>query len=233
MINRPGDPDILPTLEETRRFWDGAFLRSRREVPSGVGGRLSGVIEFLRTRGAECVLDAGCGFGNWSLGLAREGFQVTATDISAEAVRIVVERSRQEGLSIAAEVLAVQELQLLERRIDAIVCNSVLDHMPPEDASLAIWNFSRVVRPNGIVYLSFDGPEEPSAEEEQQITVKRDGTWLYVAGERKGMMWRYYTDKEIRRLCREMEMLEFSVGQQGQRRVWLRSVECAVRGDGP
>lgn len=218
---------MLPTLHETRQFWDSVFLRSVRKGATAGGRDLSGVVEFLRSYGVVSVLDAGCGFGHWSLSLARAGFQLTATDISSEAVRMVENQSRQEGLSITAEVCAMQELEHLGRRFDAIVCNSVLDHMPPHDAALAVRNISQVVEPGGIAYLSFDGLKEMFAEEARQIVVHGDGTWQYMSGDRKGMVWRYYQDEEIRQLCLGMEVLEFDTGAHGQRKVWLKAAELA------
>jgi hypothetical protein len=52
--------------------------------------------------------------------------------------------------------------------------------------------------------------------------VGSDGTWDYVVGPRKGMVWRFYDDAEIRRLFREFEEVEFTFAATGQRRAWFR-----------
>lgn len=80
-------------------------------------------------------------------------------------------------------------------------------------------NVIRILKPGGIAYVSFDGLEK---EDEREFVVLGDGTREYVNGEREGMLWRFYTDEEIRVLSRSMRILEFAVKDSGKREVWLR-----------
>jgi SAM-dependent methyltransferase len=109
-------------------------------------------------------------------------------------------------------------------RVDAVVCNSVLDHMHPFDAERAAAGIAHVLKPAGLAYVSFDGPTEDGAGPETlpDHVVHSDGTWEYVAGSRRGMTWRCYEDAEIRRLFREFAEVELTVAASGQRRMWFR-----------
>ena len=145
-------------------------------------------------------------------------------DVSSEAVRIVRERAQREGLAIGTAVCAAQELSRSGVQVDAVVCNSVLDHLRPHDADVAATSIARVLRPSCLAYVSFDGREESAtgSETPSDHMVGSDGTWDYVAGPRKGMVWRFYDDAEIRRLFREFEEVEFTFAAKGQRRAWFR-----------
>jgi SAM-dependent methyltransferase len=212
-------------LERAREFWDRSFKEVAPDVRDAPQGRdLSDIVDRLRAASAVDVLDVGCGFGRWSVTLARGGFRVLAVDVSSEAVRIVRERARREGLTIGSAACAAQELSQLAVRVDAVVCNSVLDHMHPSDAERAAASMAQVLKPAGLAYVSFDGPAEGGAgpEASPDHVVHPDGTWEYVAGSRRGMTWRCYEDAEVRQLFREFEEVEFTVAASGQRRVWFR-----------
>jgi SAM-dependent methyltransferase len=217
--------DTSGEIDRAQEFWDRSFKAATPETRDATCGRdLRDIVARLRAAGAVDVLDLGCGFGRWSVELARAGFRVLAADVSSEAVLIAYERAQREGLAIGTAVCAAQELSRLSLRVDAMVCNSVLDHMHPTDAELAAAGMWQVLKPTGLAFVSFDGPAESGTEAESTSShvVGSDGAWDYVAGTRKGMVWRFYDDAEIRRLFRHFEEVEFNVAANGQRRAWFR-----------
>ncbi len=75
-------------------YFSGRAQTYRRESEGWLWGRLRrielrAVLELLRPREGELILDAGCGGGYYSEALMREGASVVGTDISREMLRQV------------------------------------------------------------------------------------------------------------------------------------------------
>jgi len=82
------------------------------------------------------VLDMGCGEGVLSILMAREGAQVTATDISWPNVRAAYRIAREEGLSIQFLVANAEQLPFADNSFDLVVSSHVLEHLPNLDKGL-------------------------------------------------------------------------------------------------
>ncbi len=105
--------------------------------------------------GHSRVLDAGCGFGQWSLALARYNQQVAAIDFSPARVEIL--RQLVEGLGIKnVETLcgSLDRLPFSSGSFDAVFCYGVI-FLTPWKASLR--ELARVLAPNGRLYANANG----------------------------------------------------------------------------
>ena len=115
------------------------------------------------------VLDIGCGTGNLSLELARQGYQVTATDLSQNMLHIVTRRAEDEGLYL--EVGVYDLLDPLDQQFDLIIASmDVINHLSDlADVRFGFKNIWRSLKENGIFIFdvlsvefidAFDGYEE-------------------------------------------------------------------------
>ena len=71
------------------------------------------------------ILDFGCGDGNISFQLAREGYRVTAIDVSEEAIQQA--RILHNHTNITYECKSIGDLSV-EEHFDIVVCSEVLEH---------------------------------------------------------------------------------------------------------
>lgn len=199
-------------------FWDDCFSRPQPDLKALADRDWSDTVQRLRRHQAKKVLDLGCGYGHWSIALARAGFEMTAVDISPVATRIISEWAAQERLVVDVKTCAVQDLDLPAASFDAAICNSVLDHLRFDDAARAVAHIVELLRPAGVGYLSFDGEEE---EDRRDYDVLEDGSRLFHGGIHRGMLWRYWSDTEIRGLCAGVSIFDFEVRKNGRRYVWF------------
>jgi SAM-dependent methyltransferase len=145
------------------------------------------------------VLDFGCGIGRNALALARRGFHALVADVAGVAVRYCEERAYAEGLDDLHSVgYDERELELPNASVDGIMAWSCLDHVTLAHAGELADELGRVARSGALLLLSFD--EDRRDDPESECRVLEDGTHQYYEGKRAGMLFRPYTNAEIRGL---------------------------------
>lgn len=167
------------------------------------------------------VLDLGCGGGRNAQFLAEEGCDVYGMDISPSAVEFCsgrLARFNLKGTFIQGEMT---DIPYEKGFFDGIVCVAALDHVTLTGARKAIQEIRRVKSPDSTVFLTFDPPgrdEEIKGEAVEQ----EDGSLYFVRGEQKGMLFRRYTDDEIRNLVGIENIISFERSDDGERIIVCR-----------
>jgi SAM-dependent methyltransferase len=110
--------------------WDASIERQ--------AGQLAGIIDDRWGPGVRSVLDVACGIGTQAIGLAKRGFAVTASDLSAGAV----ERAKAEAVRRGVEIeLSVGDMRAAHdhhgRQFDVVIaCDNSLPHLLNDDQIL-------------------------------------------------------------------------------------------------
>jgi SAM-dependent methyltransferase len=105
------------------------------------------------------VLDVGCGYGFYSLDLARRGASLIGCDLALDALAASNQTVQGLGLDSRALYMAGNGsiLPLVSGAFDLIFCNCVLEHVADDQQALA--EMCRVLRPGGLLYLTVDSAE--------------------------------------------------------------------------
>jgi SAM-dependent methyltransferase len=101
------------------------------------------------------ALDLGCGGGVHTEFLAREGFQVLATDISSVGLEATRKRLAAAGLSAELQLADLAGTSLPERSLDLVLCVSVLDSAGPEASREGVARAARSLKPGGRGFFLF------------------------------------------------------------------------------
>ena len=105
---------------------------------------------FLRLLDANTsILDFGCGSGRDTKYFLEKGYQVTATDGSAELCRLA-----SEFTGIKVKEMLFDELDAMNQYDGIWACSSIL-HLPKDELKIVLNKMSRALRANGIIYTSF------------------------------------------------------------------------------
>lgn len=97
------------------------------------------------------VLDVGSGFGSFVLAMRRHEVACVGVDIGAFEVEISRRRCREVDASTVFRSGSALQLPFDEGSFDAVTLWNVLEHVP--DATVAICEAARVLRPGGRVHL--------------------------------------------------------------------------------
>lgn len=163
-------------------------------------------IKYLKENKITTVLDAGCGQGRNLLYLLNEGFYVIGIDGAPNALTITNDLLKSNNKTnyelINSELQNISQIK--NNSVDAIVSITVLTHI--FDPEKVINEFSRVLKPNGILLADF-------------ATIK-DSTYEYISkGEcigknmfiEDGTKVKYADDKtEIMPLFKDFEILNIN-----------------------
>ncbi|WP_102401210.1 methyltransferase domain-containing protein [Haloimpatiens massiliensis] len=112
-----------------------------------------------RELGYVDLLDLGTGLGRNAIYFSKQGFNVTAMDISDYAVQYLKTWATKENLPINAEIGDMLSLHYSNQSFDCIFAYHVLSHTDSIGMKKTIAEIERVLKPNGEVYLSFCSKE--------------------------------------------------------------------------
>jgi len=116
--------------------------------------------KIIRSAGVETpctVLDAACGIGTQTLGLASLGYEVTASDFSAASVERAQKEADQRGLFIQTSVADMRQLYAHHRRaFDLVIaCDNAIAHLLSDTEIMdALKEFHQCTAPGGICLIS-------------------------------------------------------------------------------
>lgn len=114
-------------------IYDGGELgRVRRTIRAGHARMLALAeqwIEESRLPAGSRVLDAGCGTGLFSVGMARRGYTVHGVDIAPQMVAAARAAAQRRGVGERA-TFACGDLEAIDGLFDAVACFDVLVHYP-------------------------------------------------------------------------------------------------------
>jgi len=128
------------------------------EVSIGRQSRaLDAIIRSTSGPRPRSVLDASCGIGTQSIGLAQLGYEVTASDLSPSAVERAQREASQRGLSIPCSVADMRGVHAHHRRLFDVViaCDNSIPHLLSDaDILVAFEEFHRCLAPGGLCLIS-------------------------------------------------------------------------------
>jgi len=183
------------------QYWD-RYFRELRESGDDLdwGGRWTEpFLAPLREAEARTVLELGCGTGNDAARLTREGYAVTAIDLSPEAIEQARARFGSSVGFLVADMAS--PLPFPDGSFDAVMSNVAL-HMFPDDVTRSVFGeVGRLVRPYGVFLFHVNALEDRllrarwrpvACELEQDYVLEQTGQTMH-----------FFSEAYLRELLRE------------------------------
>ncbi len=142
--------------------------------------------------GYRDLLDLGTGLGRHAVCFAKQGFNVSAMDISEYGVEYLKNWSEREDLGIEATVGNMLSLPYGDKSFDCVFTYHVISHTDAVGIKKIISEIERVLRPNGEAYLTFCSKE--STEFAENRFPKLDQNTMISQDEAEKGIPHYYAD---------------------------------------
>jgi 2-polyprenyl-3-methyl-5-hydroxy-6-metoxy-1,4-benzoquinol methylase len=109
------------------------------------------------------VADIGCGTGLMSIMWAQDGHNVHGLDVNEVLIDIARQRAKDENLNIEFSLGSATSLPWEDASMDVCIAPELLEHV--EEWKLCINEFVRILKPNGVLYVSTANKLCPKQEE--------------------------------------------------------------------
>jgi SAM-dependent methyltransferase len=112
-------------------------------------------LKIIGFEGFNKVLDAGCGFGQWSMALSKLNNEVVGTDVASERIIISSSLAKAAGANnLGFKFGSLDKLPFENSSFDAVFCYGAIFLVNPKEA---LQEFYRVLKPNGKLYTNANG----------------------------------------------------------------------------
>ncbi len=113
------------------------------------------IVKLFKKKGVKRVLDLGCGSGRHIVYLAKNGFEVYGIDIAPVGIKITKDWLKKEGLTAKLRIGSVyKKLPYKNNFFDAVVSIQMFHHERIESIRKAIKEIERILKPNGLIFMS-------------------------------------------------------------------------------
>jgi ubiquinone/menaquinone biosynthesis C-methylase UbiE len=127
------------------RDWEKIY-KEKGDLRYEVLPRIRKASALFRANHFHKILDLGCGTGRHSLFLAKQGFQVYATDMSLTALKIAGEKAAALGLrNVHFQQHDMRSIPFIDNFFDVVICTWTLHHGTLEQIQRTIGEVHRVL----------------------------------------------------------------------------------------
>ena len=129
--------------------WMGEIRKylPERETASGNSAKNNSDVCKLR------ILDVGCGTGFFTILLAKQGYEVTGTDLTPDMVANSRILAKEEQVTCDFQVMDAEHLSFFDESFDVVISRNLTWTLP--EAAQAYKEWTRVLKPGGLL-LNFD-----------------------------------------------------------------------------
>ena len=107
------------------------------------------LVKFEDLLKGKKILDAGCRIGRDVAYFTEDGFEVVGIDLSKKMLELAKKRSKAKF-----KLMDLRDLKFKKEEFDGIWCMSTLSDIPQSEAKTIIQNFIKILKTNGIIYIS-------------------------------------------------------------------------------
>ncbi len=180
--------------------WESLY-KEKGIVQKGLSKFVKEAVEFFKQQNLEKILDLGCGTGRHTLYLLKNGFKVYGCDASESALKIAKEIVK----NVKFKKCDMISLPYEDNYFDGILCHFVIQHGKIEQIKKAISEIYRVLKKDGILYLSVPSVKHPEYFTGEEI---EPNTKININAIDGNVPHHYFIENEIRNLLNKFDIIK-------------------------
>lgn len=203
--------------EYWNEVWSNPNIKEYIGYAKNYATRKPEFLEIFKLHDIKSVCDAACGFGAYGVMLAKNGYEVSGFDISANSIHLTQRIMKELNCSfVEYKVCDITGIEYNDASFCAAVAHAVIDHISFAAAKTALNELYRILRSGGLLYLSFDPLSEEDVSKKHELL--EDGSRVYE----DGLLFRHYTDDDIHILLNGRNVIYKHTNPRGDREYVLQ-----------
>jgi len=167
------------------------------------------IAELFKEKGVHKILDIGSGTGRHLVFLSEKGFEMYGFDASPKALSLAEQWLEEENMKVQLKLHRMEEkFPYQDNYFDAIISIQVIHHNKMKDILKTVREIKRVLKPGGIILLTFPKLEERSKIDDWELKEIEKGTYIPQSGQEKGLPHHFFTIEEIRKVFNDFTLLK-------------------------
>jgi SAM-dependent methyltransferase len=166
--------------------------------------------DLLHRRGAQSILDLGCGSGRHILFFAQHHFTMYGIDVAPTGLALTRHQLEQAGLGAQLtqhDIFA--GLPFADALFDAVLSFQVIHHGRLLQIRSLVEEIGRILKPGGLVYVTVPQLQNQGCRF-QQI---EPGTFIPLDGNEAGLPHHYFTPEELHDLFKRFTITDLHLDQ--------------------
>jgi len=191
-------------MSQTTNAWNEIFKQQGR-VFTDPHEDMPSIVQSLKNRGANTILDLGSGTGRHIVYLAQRGFSVFGLDSSPEGIEVTRQWLAEEGLEVDLQLQSMTDrLPYEDNFFDAVISIQVIHHADTAAIRSIVQEITRVLKKGGFLFVTVPKLKN-QGESFEQIEPR---TFIPLDGPEKGLPHHYFTADELQEVFGDFDVID-------------------------
>ena len=144
--------------EQVTEYWKKRVERKEKQAPTEFAKHC---LNFLEDRKCTSLLDLGCGDGRDSIFFAKQGYEVTAVDVSPIALQILQKKIDEENIkNIRVMEQDILNIEFPENSFDIIYAHLSLQYFLDKETTEVFKNIHKILKKGGFLFIKCKSTED-------------------------------------------------------------------------